>query len=298
MPLPCTEPAQSNLSHPETSWLESADRQKLFYRYWAGKSQLPTVVYLHGIEGHSEWFTETASILNNTGMTIYAPDRRGAGANSGERGHLANYAQLLADLALVIKRAKKNDPESPIFLMGNCWGAKLAILATASFANSELAVSGLVLTSPAIKVKVDVNLWTKIAIGFSLLTRSLKRFSIPLTADMFTDNPIFLDYINSDPLRLTEATASFFFESLKLTRLARSKAARLRVPLLLLQSGVDQIVSVDDVRRWFDTVSSPDKTMHVFENAAHSLDFDAKRQDYVFLLSQWLKAHVARVVSS
>ncbi|MBI4534328.1 MAG: alpha/beta fold hydrolase [Candidatus Melainabacteria bacterium] len=276
------------LNQAESEYLHASDGQRLYLRYWYGKPSQPIVIYLHGIEGHSEWFQWTASWLNQQGMSILVPDRRGAGKNFQDRGHLSSYQQLLSDIELTLLSAKGRQPQSPLFLLGNCWGAKAAIITAL---RASQAVSGLILTSPALKVKVDVSFIDKLQIIMSWLAGSRKGFAIPLVPEMFTDNAHYLDYIKQDSLRLTQATASFFVESMKLTWLANRAARLLAVPVLLVQSGADQIVDKQAVLNWFDRITFPDKTMHVFPEFEHSLDFHAYPQDYLSLLVQWINAH-------
>src|SRR5438067_746084 len=95
-----------------TNWLESPDGVKLFYRHWPGKSHAPVVIYLHGIEGHSLWFDSTAGKLREFGFNLYAPDRRGAGMNQADRGHLQGYRILLDDIRRFINFTRKQHPES------------------------------------------------------------------------------------------------------------------------------------------------------------------------------------------
>jgi len=268
---------------------------RLFHRLWLGEEGEPVVVYLHGIEGHGQWFEQTAIRLNHLGMTIYALDRRGAGRNAEDRGHIKSYRQLLADLTALIGQIGLRHRQSPIFLLGNCWGAKMATVLAAAEPGARLA--GLVLTSPALAVKVDLDLASKLKIAWCWLTGSRRRFPIPLSPEMFTDNEPYLEFIRQDPLRLTEATASFYVESLKLTRLAGDAAARLRLPVLILQAGQDRIVDLDGVRKWFGRVASSDKTLEIFPWAAHSLDFDARAGEYAAVLSAWLSARKARVAA-
>lgn len=273
---------------PDVCWLAAADSEKLLFRYWRGVLGQPVIVYFHGIEGHSQWFDQTAAYLNRLGMSVYVPDRRGAGANRQERGHLSGYKVLLSDMELMLSHARREHPQAALFVLGNCWGAKGTIVLAASEAASKYAIAGVVLTSPAVAVRVDVSLKTKLAIALSWIGRSLSKIPIPLTPEMFTDNPAYLDYISRDPLRLTEATASFFVQSTILTWLAERSAARLAVPLLVLQSGRDQIVSVEGVTRWFTRVASEDKAIRHFPRAEHSLDFDSAPEDYLSTLSGWL----------
>lgn len=304
IPLPNLDKSQP-LIEPKIEHLRASDGIQLASRFWKGKSGSPVVLYLHGVEGHSQWFENTASFLNQKGVTVYAPDRRGSGLNKRDRGHLSDYKVLLADIEGILRKIQVDHAGHAIILVGSCWGAKAACtIASEKYEPQEggftSALSGLVLICPALYTKVDFDLKAKLTIGYNRLMgdrRALKKWSIPVVPTMFTDNPAYLDYIEKDPLRLTEATASFFFETMRLSKLAEAAAPNIQVPLLVLQSGADQIVDVKKVEEWYDKAKSTDKTMRIFPDAYHNLDFDATWfRDYSHLLSQWILARSPVVI--
>lgn len=262
-----------------TRTFTTSDGVEHFARIWKSQpdSQLEkaVLVYIHGIEGHSLWFDRTARVLMAQGISTYAIDRRGAGMSQEARGHCEDHRRLIGDIDEIVCAIGDIEAGKPVFLMANCWGAKPAIVAAASPAlKTHGRISGLILTSPAITVQVDVDFRTKLKIGWSFLRRDNKAFAIPLTPEHFTESPRYLQFIREDHLRLKDATASFFFHSLLLTRLAQSAAPILMTPLLVLQSGRDGIVVIDKIEKWFSQVASKDKAMEMFPEAAHSLDFE------------------------
>ncbi|MBN9395312.1 MAG: alpha/beta fold hydrolase [Candidatus Melainabacteria bacterium] len=283
--------------------IKSADGRELFCRFWKGQAGHPVIVYLHGIEGHSQWFENTASYLNGKGMTIYAADRRGAGLNPRDRGNLTSYKDFLADIETLVRKIGFDHMGHPIILMANCWGAKAATVMCAkdykpvSADELTLPIAGLVMTSPAIFSKIDYDLGTKMQIAYNSLlgkggrSDSKRKWSIPLEIDMFTDNPTFQGYLQRDPLRLTEATADFFVENYKLTKLAEKTASSIDLPVLLLQGGADRIVDLEKTQGYFARLKSPVKDMRIFPDSAHSLDFDANWfREYTHVLSEWIMA--------
>lgn len=279
---------------PETAACErfkTSDLSEHFLRVWQGDARRPVLVYLHGIEGHGRWFENTALALKEEGFTIYAADRRGAGMSAGRRGHLASWRRLLSDIEELLDTVSRHHADQDIFLMANCWGAKAAIALASLPERFSFVLSGLILTSPAVCLKVDVNFATKLKIAWAYLTGSLQTFPIPLSVEHFTDNPQYLSYIAADRLRLKEATASFFVESLKLTRLSLRATRHLSLPVLVLQSGKDSIVDLDGTKNWFAGIAAADKTLTIFPAAHHSLDFERDPAHYLQTLTDWLNSH-------
>ncbi|MGH7194339.1 MAG: alpha/beta hydrolase, partial [Candidatus Saccharimonadales bacterium] len=91
-------------------------------RVWGTQSGAPIALYLHGIEGHSQWFADTALALNKQGIAVYAPDRRGAGLSRQPSGHIGSYKRLVDDVGEIVQEIVRRHPGSAIFLIGNCWG--------------------------------------------------------------------------------------------------------------------------------------------------------------------------------
>ncbi|MBA3857097.1 MAG: hypothetical protein C0507_09350 [Cyanobacteria bacterium PR.3.49] len=272
-------------------------------KFAAHNADGPVALYLHGIEGHSYWFANTAALLNKAGITVYAPDRRGSGLNTYQRGHVKNAGQLLSDVEFFLNLIAEKHPQQSLFLLANCWGAKLATIVSSktykwSGAAPGVPLSGLVLICPAIKTKPDLSFWQKISIGAALIAggEALQaEFPIPLTCSMFTDNPLFLNYIDSDPYRLISASKAFYFASWILSMRAAGTAGNIELPTLILQSDDDAIVDVTGLNAWFNRLASSDKKMQTYQRAAHSLDFDKRHfADYAREMSDWILARSAQ----
>lgn len=279
-------------------------------RIWRGEVGAPVILYLHGIEGHSQWFDNAADYLNQKGMTIYAPDRRGSGLNARDRGHMNSYRDYVGDINDMLRRISQEHTGHPIVVWGHCWGAKGAVLVcqdmektgkgkeaktrAEDMLSKGYPVCGLVLTCPAIYSRLDFDMKKKLTIAFNHFMgdrRAMRKWEIPLTASMLTDNPVYMNYIEEDPLRLKEVTSTFFYESHKLTTLAQKAAPKLSLPILILQAGADQIVDVPKVEGWLEKTRSEDKSMRIFPDASHSLDFDETWfKEYMHLVSGWLLA--------
>ena len=291
---------------PQIRYIAGSDEQPLACRVWAGDAKFPVAVYLHGIEGHSQWFQNTANVLSRHGIGVYAPDRRGAGLNSEERGHLNSFKTLLADIEIILRLVAVENVGRPIVLIGNCWGGKPAsVIARRDYRSTDGAqlpsLAGLILICPAIHTKVDFGWRTKLDIGISVLKGdrcSRASLDIPIEPVMFTQDPTYLEFIKNDPLRLLSASKKFFFEQFLLTLKAKSAASKLRLPVLLIESGQDQIVDVAALDHWFAKVKAVDTGKKLFAEAAHSIEFDPIWFDqYCQLLVDWIVAHAPGAVA-
>lgn len=296
-------PSMAGVNHipPLMERLDVGDGLSLAARVWKGKSGMPVILYLHGIEGHSGWFENTASVLNARGMTIYAPDRRGAGLNPRDRGNLASYKDYLNDIEVILRKITFDFVGHPIILLGHCWGAKAASLIVqrdykpVGAEALNLPIAGCVLVAPAIYTKVDYGMGTKFQIAYNALlggdSGGHRKWPLPLEVEMFTDNPTYQGYLKRDSMRLTEVTASFLIENLKISKLAEKAASQIDMPVLVLQGGSDRIVDVEKVQTWYSKIPSETKDLRIFPDSQHCLDFDANWfKEYTHVLSEWILA--------
>jgi alpha-beta hydrolase superfamily lysophospholipase len=268
--------------------LVASDGVPLAYRLFLSSGrQRAALVHLHGIQSHGAWYVDTAAELARRGYVVYLLDRRGSGANPEPRGHVRNRAQWLDDLRRFVDLVRESHPDLPIFLIGGCWGAKLAV----AFALREQeTLAGVALVCPALHVKIDLPLRDKLKVALGLAMGGRWRIPVPLTPEMFTNDPAHLRFIRDDGLSLRRATARFFFETFLLDREVTTQQHRLILPLLLLQSSPDPIVDEATLGRWFDRVGSARKRCVTYANFGHILDFAPERQRYWDDLGAWLDA--------
>ena len=152
-------------------------------------------------------------------------------------------------------------------------------------------VDSLMLVAPGLVSKVDVSLGVKLRTAAALVLNSRKLFDIPLTdARLFTDNPDRIAWIENDPLSLRECTARFFCQTHRLDRFVRRHAGRLRVPTLMMLAGRDRIVDNDAVRMLFEAFASRPKEVIMYEDAAHTLEFEPEPTHVFNDMVTWLEA--------
>jgi alpha-beta hydrolase superfamily lysophospholipase len=272
--------------------VRASDGVELNYLRWSSGRPPPwaVVVFIHGIASHGGWFGETATDLDRQGVAVYAPDRRGSGRSRGPRGHLDRYERALDDLDEVVRLVAAEHPGTPLFLAASSWAAKLAVVYAAL---RPATLSGLLLLGPGLISRVNLSPGQRVRVIAGHLVTPTARLPIPLTPELYTTNPPYLDFIGADALRLLEATAQFFWETARLDRRRGRASAGLRLPLLVLQGEDDKMMDVAGTRRWFSRLVVKDKTYRAYPGAGHTLDFEPNRARYVADMLTWLSARAA-----
>ena len=251
----------------------TTDGSTLGYIAYTSPRASTALVYLHGIESHAGWFAQAANLLRAQGYDVFCLDRRGSGINRENRsftsGHVDHYQTLLDDIHTFI--APLRERYRRVILTGLSWGGKLATAHALAYPEDADA---LVLITPGLRALVDVSLPTKLQVVlFSQLSPEM-RIASPIAPEMFTTTPRYLEYIENDPLRLTHATARFYWQSSRLDSYIDDNIARLDKPLLLFLAGRDRIIDNAGVvgllqqaaLQEFEIIDYPDQT--------HSVQFD------------------------
>ena len=260
---------------------ETEDSLKLYYDCWPARQDEPCAIYLHGLESHMGWFLNLAKFLNLKNINVYAFDRRGSGLNkNSSRNFSSKY--ISSDLKIFIDLVKKDHPGSRIFLIGLCLGGKIAV---DFFSYHQDYLNGLILISPSLKNKLKFSLSEK----FSILFRPNSMLKVPINDAMFTSNEKWLKYIEKDSLRLRHIPGQHLLEIAKMERHLKKASGNIRLPVLLMLAGIDEIIDTNGVRRWYEKLPSSDKTLKFYKDYHHLLTFEENADLVMEDIAIWIK---------
>src|ERR1051325_7505912 len=106
----------------------AGDGYRLIYPVWEGAAWHATVVLVHGVMSHSAWLRNVAESLASRDYKVIGAERRGSGLNRIGRGDAPSRDMLVRDLWRIVDQ--EHDHRKPLFLVGWCWGAVLALAAS------------------------------------------------------------------------------------------------------------------------------------------------------------------------
>jgi acylglycerol lipase len=257
------------------------DGFELYYNSWAASEDAPCVIYLHGLESHMGWFSNLAEFLNSKGINVNAFDRRGSGLNKNDSSNF--YSRYLAgDLKIFLDLVKKEHPHSKIFLIGLCLGGKIAV---DFFYYYQNCLDGLILISPSLKNRLKFSLYEKL----SILFKPNSMLKVPIKDTMFTSNEKDLKYIGRDSMRLRYIPAQHLLEIAKMGRHLKTASGNIKLPVLLMLAGIDEIIDTRSTLRWYERLPSGDKTLKFYKDYHHILTFEPKAAEVMEDIAVWIK---------
>ena len=197
------------------------------------------VLLFHGFGDHSGRYAHVAAWLAGRGYAVWALDQRGHGGSPGPRGHISRFAQFLADVAALRKRAA-GEVAAPQVLLGHSFGG-LVVLRYLETAPQGLA--GAVVTSPFIDVASRAPAW-KLALA-KILAGPLPGLGMSTGLDtaLLATDPSVGRAASADPLYHGRMTPAAWREIQAAQAAVVAEAERVATPLLVLLAGDDRIVA-------------------------------------------------------
>jgi acylglycerol lipase len=255
---------------------------RLQFRVWPAKGlPVATLVLVNGMMSHSGWFRELAKLLSAMQINVVGADRRGSGLNQRDRGDAPSREMLLSDLLRIVDQEAKG---VPVYLVGWCWGAVLAVNAALEFGSK---FKGLALLAPGLFPSAQIKRAIQVNIEALQHTTSPPRLlPSPMKEEMFTDMPEFRELIARDVLAVRDFTPRFVEISRQMQLFAAARLAQLAHPVLLLLAAHDQVVDNKTTLARFQKLRRAAVTSMTLP-CNHGMQFEAP-QEIASNIKNWL----------
>jgi alpha-beta hydrolase superfamily lysophospholipase len=278
---------------PRIRSFSTSDGYPIHTALWTAAVEVPRahIVVVHGVQSHGGWYHGLGRTLASAGYDVSFPDRRGSGANQGDRGHAPSGRRLVLDLLEWIEAVRADRPGIPVVAAGISWGAKLVVVAAA---RKPATIDAIALICPGLHPRVGVPLRERIQIAWAFFTNRRALFPIPLSDPaLFTDSPEGQAFIAADPLSLHHGTAGLLVSSFFIDRMVARAPAKIKQPALLMLAGHDRIVDNARTLAFFEKFATTDRQLIEYPNGHHTLEFDPDPSRYALDLVRWIEGRFA-----
>jgi alpha-beta hydrolase superfamily lysophospholipase len=269
-----------------------SDAYRGAFRFWAGGSR-GAILYIHGIQSHGGWFVSSAQTLAQAGFSVLLAERRGSGMNDETRGDVGCYRRWLDDQIELVDHLIETTGCTKVHLAGVSWGGKI-VMGLAKLIPEKIA--GLTLIAPGIFPAVDVSFMQKLRIAKAVILRSGTMFPVPLDSpELFTGNPDRQKFIRNDPLKLTQVTGNFLYQSRRLDYFVQTISDCLTMPMKLFLAGQEKIIDNSATLNYFRGLRAAGiKEMKFYPQACHTLEFEQDNHEFLDDLREWI-THAATI---
>jgi len=262
----------------------------IYYQYWLPEGEPKAILLVvHGLAEHSGRYMNVVNHLTPLGYAVYGIDHIGHGKSGGERVYVDRFRDYTKTLKNYFDKIRKWQPQKPVFLIGHSMGG---LISAAYLLEHQDELSGAVLSGPGIKVPDNIS-QAVIFAGKILSIIIPKAGLIQLDADGISRDPAVIDAYVNDPLVCTgKATARLGAELLKTMQHVTKQAAKIKLPLLILQGSDDKLVDPSGARLLFDSAGSKDKTIKIYTGFYHEVFNEPEHEQVLNDVKTWIKAHL------
>ena len=264
---------------------QGAGGVRLFRQRWRPDGPARAlVVNVHGLGDHSGLYPTLVEFLLARGFAVHAPDLRGNGRSPGPRAYIERWDEFREDLRRFLKVVREEEPELPMFLLGNSLGGLIVL----DFAlHHPEGVRGVIAASPPLgRLGVPAPL---IFLG-RIMSRVWPRFALQTGMDLtgLARDPTVVRTVLADPLFHRYGTARLSTEVVAAIARVQAGAPRLSLPVLVLHGGADRMVPPDGSRRFIGAVGASDRRLIEYPDAYHVLFADVGREQVLADLVTWI----------
>lgn len=255
------------------------------------------LLFHHGYASHTSVYDDVYRGWAAQGVTVVAHDGQGFGRSKGnepkKHAWMDNFQHWVDDIYQVRKDVldPMNSGGLPVFMGGQSMGGTLTTLTAL---RNQSCWQGIMLVSPGIDAErtLLLNVLEKLQSIALLLCPNARIVPAP-PFEQCTNVPELVKQFKTDPLMdegpMRVRTGNAF---IKAFHEISAGAKQLTLPILLVGSRTDQIVSVPAMDKFLKDVQSKDVTVHWVENGFHELFLGPFQVEARNVTKDWLQMHV------
>lgn len=263
---------------PTRTWSFTGTNGRIHAQAWdvEGRSTRYVAVLCHGYGEHIGRYGHVAGALVNAGAEVYGLDHIGHGRSTGERVLITDFDDVVADLHNLIRHAARENPGTPLVLIGHSMGGMIAAR-YAQVHGSDL--SALVLSGPVL------GRWR----AAEELAAADQIPDEPLDpATLSRDEQVGLDYA-ADPLvwhgPFKRPTVQAILDTLEQIDAGGPLGT---LPTLWVHGAEDALVPVADSRLGIEAVRGSNLTEQVLPGARHEVFNETNREEVLALVTTFI----------
>jgi alpha-beta hydrolase superfamily lysophospholipase len=214
------------------------DGQDLPLRRFSVTKPKAIVIAAHGFNDYRMSFEGIGQFFADQKIQLIAYDQRGFGGNV-KPGRWAGEEILVQDLIYLARTVREDNPNTPLYIMGDSMGGAVAIVASTQ---TRLPIDGLILIAPAVWARGTMNPLQTFALWFTAHTMPWLQLDGKGLGIKPSDNKEMLRELSKDPLVIKEARPDTLYGLTNLMDSAFEQSAFLTTPTLILYGGNDQII--------------------------------------------------------
>jgi len=277
------------LKHQE-GFFKGVRDANIYFQSWLPESEPRAVLLIvHGLAEHSGRYRNVVDHFVPVGYAVYGIDHLCHGKSDGKRVYVERFNDYTNTLKVYFDMIHGWQPDKPIFLVGHSMGG---LISAVYLLDHQAELAGAVLSGAA--VKVPNNITPAILLVGKMLSALIPRYGlIGLDADGVCRDPVVVQAYVSDPLVHTgKTTARLAAEMLKAMQTISGQAAKITLPIIIVQGSADKLIDPAGAQMLYDAVSSADKEIRIYDGLYHEVFNEPEHDKVLRDIEIWLEAHI------
>ena len=246
----------------------------IFHQRWLPDGDARAVLLIaHGYGEHSGRYGNVVDEFVPRGVAIYALDHRGHGKSEGERVHVDHFDDYVDDLRTFYDYVRRETNDLPIYLLGHSMGVSIAVSYAARY-QEELA--GLILSGGGMGRRGPRPAGAKQVDLAATVSKD------PAVVQAYTDDP--LVFHGTAPASRRAAMA-------ELGEALPGRVRAITLPVLIIAGGASPLGDSEGSKELYETVSSQDKTLKVYDGLMHEIFNEPERAGVFADMLAWFEGH-------
>ena len=243
------------------------------------------ICLVHGLGEHIGRYEEFAAFFTENAYAVFAFDLWGHGKSPGKRGHIKQYDWFLNDLESLLKIARREYNDTPIFLYGQSMGGN--IISSFITRRNTSEVSGAVLSAPWLKLAFDPPAFKVKLAGFMRKIYPSFRENSNIDPALLSKDEQVIKAYDEDPLVQRKISANLFFSVVKSGVSVIDNAFKLTIPLLAIHGKSDQLTSWKATEQFVKNAGDKAR-VKLYENVLHEPHNDLERDEILQDVLNWM----------
>jgi acylglycerol lipase len=262
----------------------------LYYQCWLPNRRIKAVLLVvHGLAEHSGRYLNVVNYFVPKGYAVCSFDYQGHGRSEGLRGYVRHFSYYLNELGAFLGVVRNMYPENMIFIVGHSVGGTIA----ATFATDHQdEFDGLILSGATIKPGASLSP-VKIVLA-KFLSLMLPKMGVDIidASTISRDKAVVDAYINDPLVYRGRISARLGVELIRAMQELAHKMPQIKLPVLIMHGTDDRLCNPEGSLMLYESVSSPDKTLKLYEGFYHEIFNEPERQQVFRDMEEWLAAYI------
>jgi len=283
------------MNHHQEGQLSAPDGTRLWFERDVPGGARAHIVLVHGYGDHLGRYRAFRDAMLAENLAVHAYDTRGHGRSGGRRGGVGTFSEYTDELGVFVASVHAQSGGRPLFVVAHSHGG-LITLAWLGGQGADVArrfgLHGLVLSAPYLGLALTPPAWkTAPAV---LLSRLAPWLPIPtgLASSDLSRDSAWQRSTDEDSLYGRKATPRWFTEHTRVQREVLASGAGLQIPVLLMLPGEDRVASAAVSRRWFETLTTPDRRLREWPSMRHEIFNEIDKEEVYAETCRWISEHL------